>query len=639
MAEPDVIAARTTLVFAFQWDASARTVAEWADLALSRRLPKRRADREPCPVWQGVDIGKRAEQVHELSGSIRAMLGLTQGADAAPGVPESEGPSMRWLELHADARQVLFSKAVLTDGKKAAPAARPLVEGVELVVFPIGVGALLFRLDWQPRGAQRLPATRLRHLVHVARTVVAEDGTPGWRLDGAPAPLPDGSAPPHLDPGAPEHVDALGPELVAALYGSACVDLRTAATWLLMLPGDPEGEGKRRLGRSRYAFHQTAVVLDGAPDPGLATELLFHLRRGYDAEYAPPSDPGRDVVLVPRANRMMGVAREGTASLSWVTDDANAPFETLDWPLRFTRGVYLVLALLVQAERGALSRLEELVAAQVAAVLRLKRPAGGADAAHADNVRAARDALRTLAVDMVQYTLSMTPDDTGAITDYDDFFDALNSVYGVKEMQAAVRDDLREVVSLVEATYHELQEIRQHEEAVAQAERLQMEQRERDADARRREAERAADEARRLEGEARLKRQRQQDLDERERHWKLGELRDRRVQGLVAVAGGLTLPFVLVASVFGMELQTLPQWDIRVVIGLAVAASVTLGLFFWWYLRRPLELPSTPARSTNGVAPDSRLPAGGDGIAPTGGTSSRGGGAGSSDPPSGFTAG
>lgn len=639
MAEPHVIAARTTLVFAFQWDASARTVDEWADLALSRLLPKRRADKSPCALWQGVDIGKRAEQVHELSGSIRAMLGLTRGADAAPGVPEAGGPSLRWLELHADVRQILFSKAVLTDGKKAAPAARPLVEGVELVVFPIGVGALLFRLDWQPRGAQHLPATHLRHLVHVARTVVAEGGTPGWRLDGAPPPPTDGSAPPFPDPGAPEHGAALGPALVAALYGGACVDLRTVAAWLLTLPGDSEEAGMRRLGRSRYAFHQTAVVLEGAPDPALATELLFHLRRGYDSEYAPPPDPGRDVVLVPRANRMIGVAREGTASLSWVTEDANDPFETQDWPLRFTRGVYLVLALLVHAERGALSRLEELVAAQVSAVLRLKRPAGGGDASHADNVRAARDALRTLAVDMVQYTLSMTPDDTGAITEYDDFFDALNGVYGVKEMQAAVRDDLREVVSLVEATYHELQEIRQHEEALAQAERLQAEQRERDAAARAVELQRAADEAKRQEEQTRLRNQRQQDLDERERHWKLNELRDRRVQGLVAVAGGLTLPFVLVASVFGMEIRTLPQWEFEGVLGLAIGASVSLGLFFWWYLRRPLELPATSTRPATGADPGPVLLPTGDGHAPTAGGPRSDGGAGSSDPPAGLAAG
>ena len=608
MAEPHVIVARTAISIPFQIDTEVIAVADWLARVGARRTPKRRPDKAPALVWTPVEARRRAPQLVELSDTIRAMFGVGDGVHGRGESSLTHAQGAVWLELSSELRQLLVGRAVLTHGKDGSPVARPAVDGVDLLVFPVGVGVLVFRLDWLPEQGRVLPADEVRRLLHVVRTIDAEDATPGWRLDGGE----DVEERTPLDSRSEAHRAALGPAVSAALYEGATIGLKTLAGWLLQVGDAADDPGRGRLGPSRYAYHQTALVLDGAPDPEQADALLFHLRRGYDSRYVVPKESARDRVMMPRANRMVGVAREGVACISWLSPEASRAFEVEDWPKRFTRGIYLAIALWIHAQRRTQMRLEARAANQVTSVLALRhRPSGAESEAQVARLTDERDRLRSLAADLVHFSLLMTPDDSGGISEYDDFFEALRAVYGIAEAGVELRRNIQEVVALVETTYHEVQEIRQHREALSQERRFEEERRAREAlveaERRAREERAAVEERDRTALVARRKRERDEDQAERERLRALeeaaksvAERRDRRVQFVVAALGAVTLPLAVVASVFGMEIPTRPNPDFWTILSYSGLASLVVVLIVSAALLAPVRVD----RAKQGAAPE-----------------------------------
>ena len=110
-----------------------------------------------------------------------------------------------------------------------------------------------------------------------------------------------------------------------------------------------------RIELTRFARHQSAFVLEGELSPEVQTRLLYHLGRAYKDDYLVPSESDAlDVVLRPRRNRIIGVSREGAASISWMESGANEVLEVYQWPAKFL-DFYLYLHIHVLSERIALS--------------------------------------------------------------------------------------------------------------------------------------------------------------------------------------------------------------------------------------------------------------------------------------------
>lgn len=425
----------TTLVLPVTFGSVAESPAVLA-ARLASRERVRSNGREVDPLWEETTPRLLAPQLPELNPAVRALLG-------DPEVPGDEGWRCRWLALSEPAKQALFRHLTLVYPDEAR--ARVGVLGVEVVLFPLGSGALVLRLDWTCGGRRVLDAQALRQGLAVARQL---DGRGGWTLgrsgpeEEAPRPLSEAYA------------SFLGDDLVASLSLGQAVSLREVARWLLRQPPTPDGEPAADDGGSRFAWHHTAAVLEERPSPEDERALLFHLRRGVGADQLPPEDPGTsDRVWNARANRRLGVCREGSVSLSWPDAGASPGFERDGWPRRF-QGIYLALALQVLSERVTLAGLGARASSLVVHVHASRLAHAEAEVGHAiATLRTGRRQLLSLAHDMVHYTLAISTDDCGGPSDYLAWFQACRDVHGIPGQRAELRAEVAEVLGLVEVEY------------------------------------------------------------------------------------------------------------------------------------------------------------------------------------------
>jgi hypothetical protein len=356
---------------------------------------------------------------------------------------------------------------------------------VELLLWPLGIGLLVISLDLTPARATESVATVIRSLRLSRRLTHRAHRPNGWRRAGA--------------------LTTLAQEVEALLQGS---------------PFRLAGRGS--------AWVHTSVLLEHAPPPEDLHEHLFRLRRAYDLDYpVPPQDPPGDRVFRPRRNRAVGISREGVAVLHWLGDGANEAFEH-SWPERF-QGIYLLLALLIHAERRTLERLETMAAAAVDQAVRVMRP-GNRAGAHAELIRA-RDHLKELAGRMVHFTASMSTDDCGGQTEIAELFSALRQVSGINERRQELRADLRDLLALADTAYNEVYERLKKEEA----------DRERD------------------DGVA-----------------------ERRFQRVVAAVGAGAVPTAACTGLFGMNNDSLPaDWPWWGLVLAMTAGSLVLSALVW----------------------------------------------------------
>jgi len=289
---------------------------------------------------------------------------------------------------------------------------------------------------------------------------------------------------------------------------------------------------------------------------------LVHLTRAFGQRNRPPppGSTGRqrlDHILVHRLNRYIGISREGTLALSWPTDDADLHFEAHTWPKLF-QGVYLILCLHARGEAGVLAELSHL-SATAAEHLGLESIMMGDTL---EKLEKNRTQLRYLAVLLINYSLGMSSDDCGGLSEYSDFFATMRQVLRIPETRQEIREEIHDVLGIVEGGYLEEQRRQNQEEKRA---------------------------ARKKE-----KKRYQQDREK--------DSQKRRVEILVSIIGAITLPLIIVSGIFGMNLPDLPVLSFWPLLLVTTAASILLlvillvGLFFSSRFRR--ARPTTGEQTT-----------------------------------------
>lgn len=222
----------------------------------------------------------------------------------------------------------------------------------------------------------------------------------------------------------------------------------------MRLPNESEEQlPPHRVSHGTHANHHSTVVLDREPAEEDLQEYLFHLTRAFGQRNRPPpvkkAGSRLDQMLVHRQNRYIGISREGSVALSWPTDDSNVQFERVTWPKLF-QGVYLILALHARGEAVVLSELSNL-SASAAEHLRLDCT---------DNIEYLerhRAELRYLAMLMIKYSLGMSSDDCGGLPEYSNFFSTMRKMLGIPEARQEIRDEIQDVLGIVESGYMEEQ--------------------------------------------------------------------------------------------------------------------------------------------------------------------------------------
>lgn len=337
------------------------------------------------------------------------------------------------------------------------------------------------------------------------------------------------------------HLRSLG-RMAGAVYGEDPITLGSLGNWLVLLPDENPANPPPRINRGQRCHHHSTIVLQGAPPQQALSEYLFHLRRGFGQLNRPPPegmDYGRDKILVHRKNRYIGLSREGTVCISWPTSAENRYFDVQTWPKLF-QGIYLILGMQAHAESAVLSELGYLSMGQ-ADMLRTDTSF--------DEMEKYRFQLRELAAMMVRYTLSMSSDDCGGRSEYAHFFSDLRHVLGTPSAKQEIREQIDDVLAIVESQYMEEQKKIKRREMVEQMEQL----------------------VRKKES------------------GKTKEAKRRRFEIAVAAITAITLPILMAAGLFGMNVPNLPEWDFWPLVGGLVGISFLLLivlLVLWWFAFR-----------------------------------------------------
>lgn len=166
-----------------------------------------------------------------------------------------------------------------------------------------------------------------------------------------------------------------------------------------------------------------------------------------------------------------------------------------------------------------------------------------------DDMEKSRSRLRELAAMMVRYTLSMSSNDCGGRSEYTHFFSDLRHVLGTPLAKQEIRKQIGVVLGIVESQYMEEQKKIKRREMVAQMEQ----------------------------------RVRKKQADKRK------ETKRRRFEIAFAAITAITLPVLIVANLFGMNVPYLPEWDFWPLAGGIISISllvVVLLLVLWWFAFR-----------------------------------------------------
>lgn len=436
------------------------------------------------------------------------------------------------------------------------------MSSVELVMYPLGCGLLVFHLNWVPEKLKDVPLTlaELRTWLflvkfrHKVKKVFL-----GWTLGMQASQLAHG-----LDDnkiGRPNttgrffssHLRSLGC-LGNSIYGDELLSLCTIGNWLLQLPHEDFYSPIRRISSGACANHHTTVVLDREPDGDDLREYLFHLTRAFGQRNRPPpptvAERQRlDHVLVHRLNRYIGVSREGTVALSWPTDPSNQRFELHTWPKLF-QGVYLILCLHARGEGSVLSELSNLSAA-AAEHLHLEILMEGESL---EKLQRDRTYLRYLAVLLIKYSLGMSSDDCGGLSEYSHFFSTMRQVLRIPETRQEIREEIHDVLGIVEGGYLEEQRRQIQEEKRAQK-----------------------------------KKERQRYKTYRDK-----DAQRRRIEIILSIIGAIALPLVVVSGIWGMNLDDLPDVSFWPLLGVTSGCSLVLLtiLIVWFFFVSPRSFPS-----------------------------------------------
>eukprot|EP01114_Cavostelium_apophysatum_P013679 TRINITY_DN3369_c0_g1_i1.p1 TRINITY_DN3369_c0_g1~~TRINITY_DN3369_c0_g1_i1.p1 ORF type:complete len:748 (-),score=166.42 TRINITY_DN3369_c0_g1_i1:87-2330(-) len=412
---------------------------------------------------------------------------------------------------------------------------------IEFLLYPLGTAFLVFHIDWKPQESQEVTLRQARTLLYAAKYRYAvPDVSYGWNFSSS------------------KHSffakESLGDRLHAAKFSDDTISINCLVDWLVALPGESPSDPPTRHDNARHSYHHSCIVLDKQPSRETLRDYLFHLMRAFGQKNRPPpeekgfeaNNPKRvGKRLVWRLNRYVGVSREGTVSISWPIQ-ADDLFELHRWHKKFL-GIYFLLAEHVYGEKMVLLELSSIASAQADA-LRISAEMNVPSAQIAkifEETKAMRSKLRDLATSMVRYTLSLSSNDCGGVSEYVEFFRTMRDVLGIEELRSELSNELRDVLALVESFY------------------LEEDKRRHDA----------------IEAQNRAREQKEREVEKEQK------ARDQRMEILGSIAGSFTLPFVIVSGVFGMNLDNLPTqvpfWEL-----MAITLGVSLCILLMFLLIR-----------------------------------------------------
>jgi len=422
----------------------------WAAGLLARRLPIATPGATAAPMWRLSH--ERAAEVLDLFPSFQDALLSSHWNGEADGADGDNGSIV--LKLDPGLVERYAACEVVTNNSEHELS----LAGVEVVVYPHRVGVLVLRVDYGSHGD---PRVAIRTLI-AARHLHSEGGVRGWVFKRHHGALPHGQLKAEGHAEWAENVKRFAGEIRRALHDGVPageplepVRLGTLANWLLLTDGEaPErldpvvhGEAVRagqrlpsqaRIDLTRFARHQSAFVLEGEPSTDVQTRLLYHLGRAYKDDYLVPHEADQlDVVLRPRRNRVVGISREGAASISWLEPSANEVLEVYQWPAKFL-DFYLALHVHVLAERIALSSCAYELA-------RGAEQLGTARAEGSTSSSAAAGTVEQLMSRVSATFLRATGNDTGGASEYQHFYRGLRQVHDSERVMEEVRQRLADM--------------------------------------------------------------------------------------------------------------------------------------------------------------------------------------------------
>lgn len=441
--------------------------------------------------------------------------------------------------MSAFALNVIFPDVVLVANQSGTTVEKNIrIEEVEILFFPLGTAVLKFLINWKPHRRDILSLEELRSWIYLSKFRHKVEVFEGWILNNKPLKVKETQG----------HHDCLGTRIIQALYSRKPASLSAIGNWLLMKSDEDAEYPPQRLGRfSKRCYHSTVVVVDHKPPPALLKEYLFHLKRALGQKNRPPplsgniEDTSTDRILRPRSNRYIGMSREGIVSLSWPSEGGKNDYEVGRWHKVFF-GIYLLLATHVLGEKAILLELSNISAfagSLLKSISSVREDTNFEEGLK--HISEMRNTLGSIAALMTRYTLQMSSDDCGGLSEYVEFFSALRNIFGIRKQRNELREEIQDVLALVESSYIEEQRILNQLSAFARREEKRQSKIRDDAIA----------------------------------------AKQSRFNQLFAITSIFTLPIVILGSIFGMNLDDLPvQVPFFPAMGATLALSSVLLILF-----------------------------------------------------------
>eukprot|EP01117_Protostelium_nocturnum_P004568 TRINITY_DN1645_c0_g2_i3.p1 TRINITY_DN1645_c0_g2~~TRINITY_DN1645_c0_g2_i3.p1 ORF type:complete len:545 (+),score=186.27 TRINITY_DN1645_c0_g2_i3:29-1636(+) len=527
---------------------------------------------------------KLPKEVGDLTPLFRGVLGWKDSVQTGNareelkdrGIPKSQDGSMEgtWtahrLVLNPNVLNHLFGDAqmfTIQNGKEVPYDVR--IEHIELMIYPLGSAFLVFHIDWIGNG-KTLSLPDVRTLLFVSKYRHKLEGLSlGWCFTSSES---EKKYPKFAGEEYGKYRYSCG-EMFAARYNRKRVSLSSIGNWLLSMIEENPTAPISRFDYPRHAHHHSTVVIDREPSNQILQEYLFHLRRAFGQSNRPPIEKSIDKsvlgqILVWRVNRYVGISREGTVSLSWTLTQDEKDFERASWHTKF-QGIYLLLQLHALAEKLVFLELSDMAAANA------ERLQIVAESTFDNNIKGIRDQLRELSSRLVRYTISMSTNDCGGISEYSEFFGSLRDSFGIPALRKEISGELKDFLALLESFYWEEEKRKRDQSAI----------------------------------------QRQVVAEVTKKDKEKRDAKDRRFELVISILGSISVPFAVIGGIFGMNMDDLPNVPFWIVMG--ATASFSLILFFlmfcwrvslgdWIFSRKTSSMVSAQGRSSE-MGPQTRL--------------------------------